>query len=82
AKYGLYKGKDYLNYTNEKLLINIQIETLESINNIQEILKVERIDIVFIGLTDLANNLQLSSDDIKFKRKVDNLIEEIKKSGK
>lgn len=82
AKYGLYKGRGYLDYTNDNLLINIQIETLEAINNIQEILKVERIDVVFLGLTDLSNNLQLSIDDIKFKQEIDNLIDEIKKNGK
>ncbi|RIN10660.1 hypothetical protein BU097_07855 [Staphylococcus xylosus] len=82
AKYGLYKGENYLNHTNDHLLINIQIETIEAINKLKEILTVERIDIVFLGLTDLANNLQLNPNDVEFENIVCDLIQKIKKSGK
>lgn len=82
AKYGLYSGKEYLDYTNNHLAIAIQIETEEAVNNIENILTVEDIDIIFIGKTDLSINLGLDVHSLEFNEILENLITKIKTSNK
>ncbi len=48
---------DYLHTANEELLIAIQIETREAVQNIEEIVQVPGIDVIFIGPWDLSFSL-------------------------
>ena len=54
---GDLSGLDYLQNANESLLTIVQIETKEAFQNLDEIAKVEGIDVLFIGPWDLGNNL-------------------------
>jgi 2-keto-3-deoxy-L-rhamnonate aldolase RhmA len=54
--YGLNLNK-YLQRANEEILIITQVETGLAVDNLDEILKVERLDGVFIGPMDLAASL-------------------------
>jgi len=51
--YGL-SFKDYVEKANSETLVVIQIEHFEGVNNINEILQVEGIDVIFIGPYDLS----------------------------
>ncbi len=51
--------RDYLKTANDELLIIVQIETPQAVNNLDDILSVERIDACYIGTFDLAMNLGL-----------------------
>ena len=57
ARYSSVSKTDYFKLANEKSLIILQLEGIESINNLDEILKVEGIDIIFIGPYDLSQSL-------------------------
>jgi 4-hydroxy-2-oxoheptanedioate aldolase len=57
ATEGDLSGLEYLQNANESLLTIVQIETKEAIQNLDEIAKVEGIDVLFIGPWDLGNNL-------------------------
>jgi 4-hydroxy-2-oxoheptanedioate aldolase len=56
AGYG-YRIPDYLATANEKIVLAIQIETAEGLANIQEIVAVAGIDLIFIGPGDLSVSL-------------------------
>lgn len=49
---------EYLQSANSSLLVSLQIETAEGVANIDEILAVPGIDLIFIGPGDLALSLQ------------------------
>jgi 4-hydroxy-2-oxoheptanedioate aldolase len=53
SAYG-YRIPDYLKSANESLLLAIQVETAEGLANIDEIVKVEGVDVIFIGPGDLS----------------------------
>jgi 4-hydroxy-2-oxoheptanedioate aldolase len=83
AKYGHLKGREYLDYVNENISIAVQIETQEAVNNIEKIVQVEGIDIIFVGTTDLAVNLGVDdANSPEINKIVDSLFETTKKYGK
>lgn len=53
SAYG-YRIPDYLKAANENLVLAIQVETAEGLANIEEIVKVEGVDVIFIGPGDLS----------------------------
>ncbi|MDR3589984.1 MAG: aldolase/citrate lyase family protein [Negativicutes bacterium] len=55
--YGAISGAEYSRWTNEEILLGIQIESMEAVNNLDEILSVSGIDMVLSGRGDLANSL-------------------------
>ncbi|REJ09073.1 HpcH/HpaI aldolase family protein [Halobacillus trueperi] len=57
AHYGKEKGKNFLDESNEEILVIPHIETLEAAENFHEIINVEGIDFPFIGTTDLSVNM-------------------------
>ncbi|KAK1143935.1 hypothetical protein N8T08_005844 [Aspergillus melleus] len=50
-------GIEYLQHANDALLTIVQIETKEALENVEGIAKVPGIDVFFIGLWDLGNNI-------------------------
>lgn len=52
-----YQIPDYLAAANEKLVLAIQVETAEGLANIDEIVAVEGVDVIFVGPADLAASL-------------------------
>ena len=57
AGYSSVSKTDYFKLSNDNSLVILQLEGVESINNLDEILKVEGVDIVFIGPYDLSQSL-------------------------
>ncbi|MFB9949675.1 HpcH/HpaI aldolase/citrate lyase family protein [Rhizobium puerariae] len=53
SAYG-YRIPDYLKAANESLVLSIQIETAEGFANVEEIVAVEGVDVIFIGPGDLS----------------------------
>ncbi|MEM1526693.1 MAG: aldolase/citrate lyase family protein [Ignisphaera sp.] len=57
----LYGARDFLNYYRyfeaEELVISVQIETKESIENVEDIAATDGIDVLFVGPMDLTVNL-------------------------
>jgi 2-keto-3-deoxy-L-rhamnonate aldolase RhmA len=50
-------GKDYFPRANDEILIIAQIETAQAVSNLDEILAVQGIDVIFIGPMDLATSM-------------------------
>ncbi|MEK6268593.1 MAG: aldolase/citrate lyase family protein [Planococcus sp. (in: firmicutes)] len=57
AKYGTEPIAEYLAHANTQSLVCIHIESEKAMENLEEILSVEGIDMVFIGPTDLSVSL-------------------------
>jgi len=53
----LYAGNDYAKQANETILTLAMIETQNSLDNLEQILKVEGLDAVFVGPSDLGLSL-------------------------
>jgi 4-hydroxy-2-oxoheptanedioate aldolase len=53
----------YVAKANESLLLAVQVESAEAVENIESIVKVEGIDLIFIGPFDLSISLGLTSPE-------------------
>lgn len=85
ANYGFnINVKEYVKNKNEESLISVQIETREAVENLDEILKVEDLDIVFIGPSDLSQSYGKTggAKDKKMVEIMDDIIKRTIKSGK
>ncbi len=52
---GLILGEDYRQTANDNILVIVQIETMEGVENVEEIAAVEGVDVVFAASSDLAS---------------------------
>lgn len=83
ALYGMIEDKSlYLKRSNEEVFISIQIETAQSIKNLDEILLVEGIDMFFIGPNDLAASMGYVNSDPQFLNIIKEVIEKINRRGR
>lgn len=62
AGYG-YRIPDYLKNANDSLVLAIQIETAEGLANVEEIVAVEGVDVIFIGPGDLSVSINALGPD-------------------
>jgi 4-hydroxy-2-oxoheptanedioate aldolase len=53
----LYGGQDYTEHANETVVTMAMIETQEALDNLEEIIGVKGLDAVFVGPSDLGQNL-------------------------
>lgn len=87
TKAGLYdvlNGKDMPKIANENTLLIANVEGVDGMNNLEEITKVDGIDVIFIGLFDMSKSLGIAGDveNPKVIAKLDEAIEIIHKNGK
>lgn len=74
---------EYMSAVNEELLIIPMIETMESMNNIEEILAVPGVDVLLVGPSDLSINLGLTLDYLnpKYQEALDNVVSACENAG-
>jgi 4-hydroxy-2-oxoheptanedioate aldolase len=60
ARYGAISGGEYCKWSNEELLLGVQIESKEAADNLEKTLSVDGIDMVGSGRGDLSNALGLT----------------------
>ena len=82
SKYG--KRKNYLETAKEEVFIIIQVETIDGIKNLESILRVDGIDAVFIGPSDLAASMGYTGkmDSPEVTDVIDSALSKILKSEK
>ena len=57
GKYGLLSVEDYIRYSTEEKLTNIQIEDIEALEQVEEIAKLDGIDMLFFGPADFSQSI-------------------------
>ncbi len=84
GNYSIENSKTHTNISNENILIGINIEGEEGINNLDQILSVDGLDIVFVGLFDLSKALGIPGDvdNPKVERLLREVTQKILDSGK
>lgn len=60
ARYGAMSSSEFSKWSNEEILLGIQIESKEAAENLEAILSVDGIDMIGSGRGDLANSLGLT----------------------
>jgi len=75
---------DYVKEANKETLIIVMIEDPVAIDNLSEILKVDGLDVLFIGRGDLSLSMGVPGqmDDFKIKEAVNKMITQVRASGK
>lgn len=83
SNYGLQYQR-YVEEVNDNLLIVAQIESAEGIQNLDDIAKIDGIDVLFVGPTDLSISLDMDSDPRTpdFRDVLKNVAETARKYGK
>jgi len=75
---------DYVQEANRETMVITQIETMEAVENLEEILTVPGIDVVFIGPTDLSSAMgypgQAKHPEVQ--KMIDDLVKKIHAAGK
>ncbi|MCP4402868.1 MAG: hypothetical protein GY801_36900 [bacterium] len=82
ANYSALDRFQYFKEANESIII-LQLEGEEAINNLESILKVEAIDIIFIGPYDLAQSLGVTGqiDHSKVESSMQEIVEKCTQKG-
>jgi 4-hydroxy-2-oxoheptanedioate aldolase len=83
--YSLYPNKmDYMRKANEESMVILQIETVEAVENLEQLLTVEGVDVFFIGPFDLAVSMGYAHDPKhpEVLQMIERIIIMIKKKGK
>lgn len=86
AQYGKMDKQDYINKANSEVLTILHCETKEAVENLDQILTLEELDVIFIGPMDLSQSL---GRDVMGKREhpellkvIDQIIEKVNRAGK
>lgn len=83
AGYGLCPDKKaYLAKANETKLVSVHIETLEAVENLDDILAVDGLDVYFIGPGDLSSSMGYPPGHPEVLKVVESCIRKIKAKGK
>ena len=81
--YGLIEDKKaYRAEANRVKMVCAQVETMEAVENLDEILKVDGIDVYFIGPGDLSASMNLPTNDPKVIKITEETVKKIVAAGK
>ena len=84
AHYGFMNPKEYASVSNENTMIVSYCETLAAMNNLDEILSVDEIDVIFIGPFDLSQALGVIGEPghPKVQEAIDHIISKARNANK
>lgn len=85
AAFGLVTPlSEYVKQSNDETLIVTHVETMEAVQNLDQMLQVPEIDVVFIGPTDLSQAMGFPGkpNEPEVQAMIDRLIKQIQESGK
>jgi 4-hydroxy-2-oxoheptanedioate aldolase len=81
----IYAGSDYVAKANESLLAIVQIESRLAVENVDAIAKVEGLDMLYVGPSDLAFSMgrppRLDTDDPEIVKAIDEILAAAKRAG-
>jgi 4-hydroxy-2-oxoheptanedioate aldolase len=78
----MYGGPDYYQHANDTILAFAMIETLESLGKLDEIMRVDELDGIYVGPSDLAISLGVAPGGVPTDKKVLSAIDDILAAAK
>lgn len=84
ARYGAIPKNEYLSKENEHIMVAIQVEGMDAVSNLEEILAIPGIDIVFIGPYDLSHTMGIPGEvrHPKLLETMEGIVRSIREAGK
>lgn len=86
ALYSLMDVQEYIEKANSEVLTVLHCETMESVSNLDEMLKLPELDVIFIGPMDLSQSLGREvmgqRNHPQLLEAIDTIIEKVTKAGK
>lgn len=86
ANYEMMDKQEYIDKANKEILTILHCETMEAVKNLDEILKQEELDVIFIGPMDLSQSLGREvmgqRNHPKLLETIDLIIDKVRKAGK
>jgi 4-hydroxy-2-oxoheptanedioate aldolase len=84
ADMGMVDTVEYMEHANRETFVCIQIEDAEALDNLDAIISVEGVDIIFVGPADLSLSLgiPLQFEDPKYVDAINRIAASVKKHGK
>lgn len=86
ACYSLMDTQEYIDMANREVLTVLHCETMESLSNLDEILKLPELDVIFIGPMDLSQSLGREvmgkRNHEKLLEAIDMIIDKVNRAGK
>ncbi len=86
AGYGLMNKQEYIKMANEEILTILHCETMEAVLNLDEILTLPELDVIFIGPMDLSQSLGAevmgNRNHPELLKVIDTIIEKVNTAGK
>jgi 4-hydroxy-2-oxoheptanedioate aldolase len=78
------RGPKYTDLANEETAVVVHIEGVEGVRNLDEVLKVPHIDVIFLGPYDLSQSLGIPGqvDDPRVQDAIRDSVKKIRKAGK
>lgn len=80
--YGLVNENGYIREAYEKVLKIAQIETMEGYENLEEILRVEGLDSLFIGAADLSRSIRGRADGTELRAVYEDICRRVREKGR
>jgi 2-keto-3-deoxy-L-rhamnonate aldolase RhmA len=84
GEWGEFKNyREYMDAFNEQILVVPMIETMESLNNIEEIVSIPGVDVLLVGPSDLSINLDVTLDYLspKYQNTLDKIADACENAG-
>lgn len=84
CRYGTLPVAEYIERANAETLVVSHCETVECVKNLDEILKIDGIDVIFIGPMDLSQSMGIPGQtaDPRLKAMIGEISEKVLRSGK
>lgn len=86
ANYGMMDKQEYIDKANKEVLTILHCETMEAVGNLDEMLELEELDVIFIGPMDLSQSLGREvmgqRNHPKLLEAIDLIIDKVNKAGK
>jgi len=78
------RGPKYTDMANEETVVIVHIEGVEGVNNLDEVLAVDGLDVIFLGPYDLSQSLGIPGqvDDPRVEETIRECVRKIKAAGK
>ncbi len=82
ARFGTVPWPEHMRTSNEEVLLNVMVEDAEGLANLEGIASVEGVDVIVVGIQDLAGSLGITGNEPAIRKAVWDLAARLREVGK